>query len=350
MRLFRLDENDSFVEYREQDFKGTHREQILEDWLEVNSDSVMGYEGLLIIGRQVATNLRSFIDLLAIDREGNCVVIELKRDRTPRETLAQALEYASFAAGLDFEQLESILRGYTGDERLSLAEYHRSYFSLTEEDAVSFNKDQRIVLVGQDITPEIRQTSSFLCQKGLHVTCLEFKYFETELSQRMLSVDVMSGQEFVRERSVSTGSLPKVTKTAFLDSCDPNGYPLFEMLLSTAEKYNFPIHWGFKGFSMNVNVDGIHIAICFGYPPGCVYSQSIYTGFTYIERKVENADDIITQFCQELESTGLFIPAGSESKCVIDRQLSDDQIIRIHDLFVNLALRVIERAKEQDSV
>jgi hypothetical protein len=346
MRLFRLDENDSFVEYREQDFKGTHREQTLEDWLEANSGGVLGYEGLLIIGRQVATNFRSFIDLLAIDHEGNCVVIELKRDRTPRETLAQALEYASFAASLDFEQLESILCGYTGDERLSLAEYHRSYFSLTEENAVSFNKDQRIVLVGQDITPEIRQTSGFLCQKGLHVTCLEFKYFETELSQRMLSVDVVVGQESIRKRSVSTGSLPKITKTTFLESCDQNGYPLFEMLLSSAENYGFPIHWGSKGFSMNVNVEGIHIAVCFCYPPGCVYNQSIYTGFTYIERKLENVEDMISQFYRELEVTGLFVSAGSEYKCIIDRQLGTDQITKIHDLFVNLALQVIERAEK----
>jgi len=36
----------------------------------------------------VTTNLNTFIDLLGIDEIGNTVVIELKRDKTPRETLA----------------------------------------------------------------------------------------------------------------------------------------------------------------------------------------------------------------------------------------------------------------------
>jgi hypothetical protein len=97
---------------------------------------------------------------------------------------------------------------------------------------------------------------------------------------------------------------------------------------------------------MNVNVEGIHIAVCFCYPPGCVYNQSIYTGFTYIERKLENVEDMISQFYRELEVTGLFVSAGSEYKCIIDRQLGTDQITKIHDLFVNLALHVIERAEK----
>ena len=46
----------------------------------------------------VPTDLGKSIDLLGVDREGNVVVVELKRDRTPRDVVAQALEYAAFAA------------------------------------------------------------------------------------------------------------------------------------------------------------------------------------------------------------------------------------------------------------
>ena len=40
---------------------------------------------LLLIGRQVPTAHGKFIDLLAIDADGKLVVLELKKNRTPRE-------------------------------------------------------------------------------------------------------------------------------------------------------------------------------------------------------------------------------------------------------------------------
>ena len=49
----------------------------------------------MLIGRQVRTSFGGIIDLLAIAPDGSLVLIELKRDKTPREIVAQALDYAS---------------------------------------------------------------------------------------------------------------------------------------------------------------------------------------------------------------------------------------------------------------
>jgi hypothetical protein len=167
MRIFSIEHDGTFKEYSEIPFQKDHAEAILESWLEANPQSILEDGTLLIIGRQITTNLDSIIDLLGIDREGDVVVVELKRDRTPRDTLAQVLEYASFAEDLDTEQLESILRNYLNDEAVNLADYHKKYFNIEEEEAIAFNKDQRLVIVGQRITNEILQTSSFLRKKGL---------------------------------------------------------------------------------------------------------------------------------------------------------------------------------------
>ena len=96
MRLFGIEEEDTFKEFVKTSFKSDHEESVLESWLESNPDGIVEDGKLLMIGRQVTTNLGTFIDLLALDRQGNVVVLELKRDRTPRDTLAQALEYSSF--------------------------------------------------------------------------------------------------------------------------------------------------------------------------------------------------------------------------------------------------------------
>ena len=107
MKLFRIDNQNKFQEYKETSFQNHHTEKLLEEWLETNPDNIIEDSSLLLIGRQVYTNLGSYIDLLGVDRQGDLVVIELKRGRTPRETLAQALEYVSFIEKISVEQLEA---------------------------------------------------------------------------------------------------------------------------------------------------------------------------------------------------------------------------------------------------
>ena len=68
-------------------------EATLEDLL-AGDISVLGLD-LLLIGRQVPTAHGKRIDLLGVDPDGVLYVIELKRDRTPREVVAQTLDYGS---------------------------------------------------------------------------------------------------------------------------------------------------------------------------------------------------------------------------------------------------------------
>lgn len=73
-------------------------EDRLEDWL-AQDPSLLGID-LLIIGRQVQTEYGGRIDLLGLDGEANTYVLELKRGRTPRDVVAQVLDYASWVKEL----------------------------------------------------------------------------------------------------------------------------------------------------------------------------------------------------------------------------------------------------------
>ena len=70
-------------------------EKNLENWVDQDIDIVA--DDVLIIGRQLATAWGTVLDLLGINAEGDLVIIELKRDQTLRETIAQGLEYAAWA-------------------------------------------------------------------------------------------------------------------------------------------------------------------------------------------------------------------------------------------------------------
>jgi hypothetical protein len=329
MRIFSIKEDGKFEEFSQTHFHVDHEESVLENWLESNSDDILEDGKLLIIGRQVTTNLGSIIDLLGIDREGSSVVIELKRDRTPRDTLAQALEYASFVEELDTDQLEEILQRYVSDEALNLASYHRNYFELGSDEAVSFNKEQRLVIVGQRITGEIRQTASFLRRKGMRVTCLEFSYFQTNGGKHLFSYDIVVGKEPTKIKQITSGVLPIVSQDSFMESLDKNGKDVFGQILKFASEKLFPIHWGTKGFSMNVDKNGVHVPICYGYPPKAVFKQSLYTaliGRGGLLSKLDVPETEMTKLWQEAQATGLFQPAGRELKALINRKLNSTEI------------------------
>src|SRR5687768_6324861 len=81
-------------------------ERTLEDMI-VARPSILSDEWMLI-GRQESTGSGGIIDLLAIAPDGALVLIELKRDRSPREVVAQALDYACWVERLEAEDVAAI--------------------------------------------------------------------------------------------------------------------------------------------------------------------------------------------------------------------------------------------------
>ena len=351
MRIYSVNKGSEFVEYLPQRFMDEHREEMVESWLEQNPECIVENGGLLIIGRQVTTNLNSSIDLLGVDREGNLAVVELKRDRTPRDTLAQALEYASFAATLSGDQLEEIYKLYTGDENASLAENHRGFFRLNESEILSLNKNQRIIIVGTEIAQPVRQSATYLRQKGMLVTCLEFAYFQTVSNEQLLSISTVVGQEPIKSGAVSTETLPKTDKNTFLAACDEAGKAMFVPLLDMAETERLPIHWGSRGFSLNLDQSGNEIALCFGYPDQSKPNQtpqSLYTGFREIARKVEGSDDLIANIKQRFVNTGVFVTAGNlEVKYLIQKKPTPELVSGILEI-INDLIQDVKKLADSD--
>ena len=81
-------------------------ESRLQEWL-ARDISILD-PALLVIGREVDTDFGGFIDILCIDAAGDIVIVELKRDRTPREVTAQTLDYAAWVVGLSNDRVTSI--------------------------------------------------------------------------------------------------------------------------------------------------------------------------------------------------------------------------------------------------
>ncbi|MDP7168131.1 MAG: endonuclease NucS [Nitrospinota bacterium] len=77
-------------------------EKHLEDWIENDPSLLLG--GLKIIGRQIYVEAGP-LDLLALDHQGRWVLIEIKKGMVRRETVAQAIDYASCIEEMPFTEL-----------------------------------------------------------------------------------------------------------------------------------------------------------------------------------------------------------------------------------------------------
>ncbi|MCD4681373.1 MAG: hypothetical protein K8S00_13390 [Bacteroidales bacterium] len=251
------------------------------------------------------------------------------------------IEYASFIDNLDYEQLNDIFQNYSGEEA-GLEEYHQQYYENGSSQNVSWNKNSKLVIVAQDITKEIKQTSLYLRKKGIDVYCVEFKYFVNDSNIKMISSDFVVGdEEFIRQKVKSDTQLPKTTQTKFLESLDDNGKFIFEKIFDFSDKENLMLRWGSKGFSLNLPFENGFVGLCFAYPPTSVFKQSIYTGFEEITKKVNNSEKVISDFKTELKKHNRFENARTNMKWVISEGFSETEI----DNFIETLRKIIDQIK-----
>jgi hypothetical protein len=121
-------------------------EQLLEEMI-VAAPEILSNEWMLI-GRQVNTGICGRIDLVAVAPDGTIVLIELKRDRTPREVVGQALDYASWLERLDVGDIGRMYANFS-DGRNFAYDFELRFGTPLDEDEL--NLSQQIVIVASSV-------------------------------------------------------------------------------------------------------------------------------------------------------------------------------------------------------
>jgi len=144
----------------------------LQEWLA--RDVSMLDPGLLVIGREVETDFGGFIDLLCVDAAGDLVVVELKRDKTPREITAQALDYGSWVVDLSNERVTSIAEGHLGEGGFEEA-FRRRFGTDVPE---TLNGGHSMLIVGSHIDASSERIIKYLSDThGVNINAATFQYF-----------------------------------------------------------------------------------------------------------------------------------------------------------------------------
>lgn len=148
----------------------------LQEWISKNPE-VLGEE-LLIIQKEFDgfsdTNER--LDLLALDKDGNIVVVENKLDDTGRDVVWQALKYASYSSTLSTSQIIKIYQKYL--DTSSVGEDARSaiieFLEIEDEESLVLNRnDQRVMFVANHYRKEVTSTVLWLLDHEVQIQCFK---------------------------------------------------------------------------------------------------------------------------------------------------------------------------------
>ena len=147
-------------------------EQLLEEMI-IAAPRLLSDEWMLI-GQQESTGFGGRVDLLAIAPDGAIVLIELKRHRTPREVVAQALDYASWIQTLEAEDVVNIYGRFAPGRSLA-ADFRQRFGQNLDDD--SLNQNHQIVIVAASLDESSERIVSYLNERDIAINVLCFQVF-----------------------------------------------------------------------------------------------------------------------------------------------------------------------------
>lgn len=202
---------------------GFRERENLQEWLAKNPEALG--EDLLIIQKEFdgfsETNER--LDLLALDKQGNLVIIENKLDDTGRDVVWQALKYASYCSTLKTSQIIKVYQKYLDDSgdaedaRTSVIEF----LEIEDQESLVLNhSDQRIMFVANQYRKEVTSTVMWLLDHDISIQCFRatpYSLGESLFLQIEQIIPVPEVSDFIidikEKASEDKGKSKKVAKT-----------------------------------------------------------------------------------------------------------------------------------------
>jgi hypothetical protein len=169
-------------------------ENDLENWI-INDPTILDLD-LMILGQQVHTDHGGYIDILGINKDGDLVIVELKRNRTPRDVIAQCLDYASWVSELNYERIIDLYKKYSGNR---LEESYQNVFD--DQLPESLNENHQIVIVAASLDDATERIIQHLADKhSININAVFFNVFDIEGNQ-ILGRSWLKDPEFIEEKS-----------------------------------------------------------------------------------------------------------------------------------------------------
>lgn len=188
---------------------GFKEREHLQEWI-AKDPSCLGEE-LLIIQKEFDgfQETRERLDLLAVDKQGNLVIIENKLDDSGKDVTWQVIKYASYCSSLSKEDLRNIYQQYlkTINSDSSAEESLAEFLGKEDYSEVLINQGsgQRIMMIAGKFRKEVTSTVIWLMNFNIRVQCFKVTPF-TFGEQLFLNFDQILPVKDAQDYSISMAS------------------------------------------------------------------------------------------------------------------------------------------------
>lgn len=157
----------------------------IEEWVR-KAPEILG-EDLLVVGVEFDqfSSSKDRLDILAVDRQGKLVVVELKRDPSAGYADLQAVRYAAMVSSMTVASLAphylAYLRKYMKEDKINLEDAKSRIFEFVEdENFEELSTKPRVILCSEDFSREVTATVLWLRQFGVDISCVKFSPYLVE--------------------------------------------------------------------------------------------------------------------------------------------------------------------------
>lgn len=179
----------------------------LQEWI-ANNPSSLGEE-LLVIQKEFSgfneTNER--LDLLALDKQGNLVIIENKLDDSGKDVTWQSIKYASYCSSLTKNEILKIYQDFLGNT-ISAEDKVSDFFDGKDIDEIMLNQglnSQRLIMIAANFRKEVTSSVLWLMNFKMRIQCFKVTPFQLN-EQLFLNVEQILPTKDTEDFSIGIAS------------------------------------------------------------------------------------------------------------------------------------------------
>lgn len=158
----------------------------IQEWIS-GTPEILGEE-LLVIAKELVLPSAKRLDLLAVDRQGALVVIELKRDDSGTDVEWQAIKYASYCSSFSQDEIYNYFAEYLGTDADDAQGRIEGFINAEPGD---LNQKQRIILVSKEFHSDVVSAVLWLREFEIDVACIRLRPHMDEVGNLFVDPEII---------------------------------------------------------------------------------------------------------------------------------------------------------------